>query len=150
MKHFDRIFYRNAAALITAATKGGTYPAYTISGWIPLVGSVAAGAKIGLDADAKDPMGDGTELTVGEKIPVEITVKDFTAANYATIRAAFLNKNVDVLFMDTNQPDVCYAAHGVKLYPKFDGTGGAEPMIVIAGERKCGSGLALFSPVAVS
>lgn len=150
MRHFDRIFYRNAAALITTATKGGIYPAYTISGWTPLVGEVAAGAKIGLDADVKDPMGDGTERTSGEKIPVEITVKNFSAADYATIRTAFLNKNVDVLFMDTNQPDVCYVAHGVKLYPKLDATSGAEEMIQIAGERKCGSGLALFSPVAVS
>lgn len=147
---FDRIFYRAAATPITTATKGGTYPAYTIANWTPLVGGIAEKAKLGISDDGKDVMGDGTEYAGGEKIPVEINIKNFTAANYGTIRAAFLNTRVDLIFMDTEQPGTSYAAHGVVLYPKLEMSGGEEPMINLTGERKLTAGLALFTPVTVS
>lgn len=147
---FDRIFYRAAGTPITTATKGGTFPEYTIAGWTPLVGAVAEKAKIGISDDGKEVLGNGTEYVGGEKSSVDINVKNFTAANYATLRSAFLNTKVDVLFMDTEQPGTCWAAHGVILYPKIELAGGEEPVINIAGERKVSVGLAQFTPVTVS
>lgn len=144
------IFYRAAGALITSANKGGSYPNYTFSGWTQLVGAVADKAKIGIQDDGKDPMGDGTEKVSGEKIPVEIMIKEFTNANYATLRSAFLNIKVDILMLDPEQPSVGYVAHGLVLYPKLDTTGGEEPVITLSGERKCGAGLSLFAPITIS
>lgn len=152
-KHFfNRIFYRAAAAITTTATKGGTYPDYTVTDWTPIVGGIADKGKVGLDAESKEVMGDGTELTSAEKANVEIIVKNFTAANYATLRSALINTKLDFLFMDADQPDTCYAAFGVRAYPKIDITGGEEPVITIAGERKVGAGVTNtpFTPVTVS
>ncbi|HNX38749.1 MAG TPA: hypothetical protein PL124_09670 [Candidatus Cloacimonadota bacterium] len=149
-KYFNLIFYRAAGAVISSATKGGSYPNYTISGWTLVPGGIADKAKIGLADDGKDGMGDGTEYTSGEKEAVEIIVKNFTAANHASIRSAFLNVKVDVLMMDSEQPGTAYVAHGIVLYPKPDINGGEEPMITISGERKVGAGLSLFAPITVS
>jgi hypothetical protein len=139
--YFNRIFYRNATTIATTATMTGTYPDYLVTGWTAVVGGIADKGKLGLDADAKEVMGDGTELTSSEKIPVEIIVKNFTAANYATLRTACLNAKLDFLFMDADQPTLCYAAFGVRAYPKIDITGGEEPTLTIAGERKIGAGV---------
>jgi hypothetical protein len=43
--------------------------------------------------------------------------------------------------MDADQPTLCYAAFGVRAYPKIDITGGEEPTLTIAGERKIGAGV---------
>jgi hypothetical protein len=139
--YFNRIFYRAATTIATTATMTGTYPDYLVTGWTAVVGGIADKGKLGLDADAKEVMGDGTELTSSEKVPVEIIVKNFSAANYATLRTACLNNKLDFLFMDADQPGVCYAAFGVRAYPKIDITGGEEPTLTIAGERKIGAGV---------
>lgn len=141
MKFFDKVFYRAAAApLTTLPTIGGTFPTATISGWTELVGGIAEKAKIGVEPDVQDAMGDGTTNTSGEKVPVTIMVKDFTVANYGTIRSAFLNQKVDVLMFDNNIRGVVYAAHGIKLHPKLTAEGGTTPVIEITGERKVSSG----------
>jgi hypothetical protein len=140
-QYFNRVFYRTATTITDAATATGTYPDYLVTDWTLLVGGIADKAKLGLDADSKEVMGDGTELTSSEKVPIEITVMNFTAANYATIRAALLNTKLDWLFMDSDQHAVSYAAFGVRAYPKLEITGGEEPKIVIAGERKIGAGV---------
>lgn len=145
----DKVFYRVAATPLTALPSiAGTYPTCTISGWTEMVGEVAEKAKIGRDADGKDAMGDGTDYVGSEKAPVEVTVKNFTVANYNALRTALLNVKVDILCLDNNNRAVCYVAHGIRVYPKFDLTGGEEPMIVIGGERKAGSNVAgLFVPL---
>jgi hypothetical protein len=151
-KFFNKVYYRVAAAIITTAAKGGSYPDYTFSGWTLLVGGVAE-AKTGIEPDGDEPIdGGATIFTSGEKSPLEISVIDFSAANYATIRSAFLNQKVDVLLVDSDQPAVGYAVHGIRLHPALDTTSGAEPKIVLKGERKYGAGVTTppFQLVAIS
>lgn len=150
MRNFNKVFYRAAATPITSATKGGTYPDWTFSGWTLLVGAVAEGAMVGIEQGDKGALGDGSELTEGEKLKLSVVVKNFTAANLATIRAALLNVKCDFMVIDSEQPNVAYVVHGIRAYPAPDFTSGKEPTITITGERKVGSGLALFSPVTVS
>lgn len=140
-KYFYRVFYRSATTIITSATKGGSYPDYTISGWTPIPGLAAEVAKMSPDIDGEEPLGDGTQLATGEKIPLEVKIVGFTSANYATIRGAFVNTKVDLLLMDPDQFSTSYAAFGVRLFPKLTVEGGAEPAIVLAGERKYGAGV---------
>jgi hypothetical protein len=151
-QYFKNVYYRMAAAVVSTLTKGGSYPDYTFSGWTALVGAVADKAKLGLEADGKDPMGDGTERVSGEKIPLEIPLREFTGANYATIRSAFLNQKVDVLFLDPEQPTVAFAAFGVRAYPAINITGGEDPVITLQGERKTGAAISgtPFQIIAVS
>jgi hypothetical protein len=145
----DKVFYRAAAAPLTALpTIAGTYPTATISGWTEIVGEVAEKAKMGRDAEGKSAMGDGTEYVGSEKAPVGITVKNISVANYATLRTAFLNTKVDIFCFDNNNRAVGYAAHGIRVYPKFEMESGEEPQIVIGGERKAASSVAgLFVPL---
>lgn len=141
-KFLDKIFYRTAGAALSALpTIAGTYPVMTISGWTEIVGASAEKAKLGIDADQKSGMGDGTEYVSSEKTAVEITVKNFTKANYDTLRTAFLNNKVDILMLDNEVRTVAYAAQNLRLYPKIDIAGGEEPAIVISGERKAGAGI---------
>lgn len=140
-KYFNRIFYRTAGAITAAATRTGNYPDYLITNWTLIVGGIADKGKLGLDADGSEPMGDGTDYTSGEKVPIEIIVKNFTGANYDTLRAAMLNTKLDFLFLDADQPATAYAAFGVRAYPKLDLTSGEEPVINIAGERRVGAGV---------
>lgn len=150
--YFNRVFYRTAAAVTYTAVKGGSYPDYTLTGWTPIVGGIADKGKVGLGPEAKEVMGDGTERTSGEQADVEIIVKEFTSADYSALRAALINKKVDVLFMDADQPDTCYAAFGVRVYPKIEIVGGEDPAITIAGTRKVGAGVVNtpFTPVTVT
>jgi hypothetical protein len=151
-KFFNRIYYRAAGTIVTTLTKGGTYPAYTFSGWTLLVGEME-GAKMSIEDDGKAKVdGGATEYVPGEKIPIEIMVTNFTAANLATIRSAFKNVKLDVLLVDSDQPDVAYAAFGVRLYPKVDFPSGEDEKIILSGERKFGSGVstAPFQTITVS
>lgn len=140
-QYFKLVFYRAAAAVVSTLTKGGSYPNYTFSGWTLLPGAVADKAKLGLEADGKDPMGDGTERVSGEKLPLEIPIREFSGANYSTIRSAFLNQKVDVLFVDPEQPEVAFGAFGVRAYPAINITGGEDPVITLQGERKTGAAI---------
>lgn len=151
-KYFNQIFYRAAATPITTAKKGGTYPAHTFSGWTEVVGAVADKSKLGIEPDGDEPLGDGTNYTSGEKVPIEIIVKNFSAANYATLRAAMLNVKLDFMFFDADQPSVAYGAFGVRAYPKLDLVSGEEPTLTITGERKVGAGVttAPFQTITVS
>lgn len=138
-KFFSNIYYRAAGAIASTLTKGGSYPAYTIAGWTALVGAQSE-SKVSEEPDGDEAVdGGATTYTSGMKAPLEITVKDFTAANYATIRAAFMNVKVDVLLVDADQPGVGYAVFGTRLSPSTDFTSAAEPKIVLKGERKYGS-----------
>jgi len=137
---FNRIFYRAATTPITIATTGATYPNYTFSGWSPLQG-VRGVAKIGKEPDGEEPADGGqTQLASGEQIPVEIEITGFTAAEYATIRTAFLNVKNDVMLYDADQPLLAYAIHGIRLYPTPNWESAAEPKIVLKGTRKHGAG----------
>lgn len=141
-KYLDKVFYRAAGAALSALpTIGGTYPVMTISGWTEVVGAVAEKAKLGIDADAKSAMGDGTEMVSGEKAAVEFSVKNFTKANHDALRTAFINQKVDILMIDNEVRSVAYVAQGVRLYPKLDVVGGEEPVITVSGERKAGAGI---------
>lgn len=141
-KFFNKIYYRAAGTIVSTLTKGGTYPDYTIANWTPLVGGIAE-AKIGVESDGDEPQdGGATTYTSGQKTPLEITVNNFSAENYATIRAAFINIKVDVLLVDSDQPALGYAIFGTRLAPALDITGNAEPKITLKGERKYGAEVA--------
>lgn len=138
--YFNRVFYRNAAAITDIALKTGNYPDYEVTGWTAIPGGIASQGKVGLEDEGKDEMGDGTELTSGEQVNVEIVVKEFTAQIYASLRSALINQKKDFLFMDADQPSLCYACFGVRAYPKIEITGGETPTITISGLRKVGAG----------
>jgi hypothetical protein len=141
-KNFDLVYYRAAGAPISTATKGGTYPAYTFSGWTPVVGVVAKeNTNIGIDKDGVTELGDGTEYVGGEAAPVSVELVGFTGANYATLRGAMINTKLDFMLMDSEQPAVAYAAFGIRAYPKLDLASGEEPKIVVSGSRKAGAGV---------
>jgi len=136
----DRIFYRTAGAPLTALPSiTGTYPTATVNGWTEIVGAVAEKPKMSLEPDVKSARGDGTERTDSEKAVVEITVKDFSVANYAALRSAFLNTKVDILAFDNEQRTIAYAAQGIVLSIKLDANSGEAPMIVLSGEKKAGA-----------
>lgn len=138
-RFFNKIYYRAAGTIASTLTKGGTYPDYTFSGWTALVGGMAE-AKIGVESDGDEPQdGGATTYVSGQKTPVEITINNFSAANYGTIRTAFMNVKVDVLLVDADQPETGYAVFGTRLAPSLDLTGSAEPKLVLKGERKYGS-----------
>jgi hypothetical protein len=136
-KYFDRLFYRAAGTPAASLV----YANDAISGWTKCVGSLAGVKAAGLDADGKDELGDGTELVTSEKVAPEITLKNFTAANAATIRSAFLNVLVDVVVLDSQQISPAYAAWATRLYPKNDIGNDAEPTIVLSGQRKAGAAI---------
>jgi hypothetical protein len=148
--YVKNVYYRAATTPITTIARGGTYPNYTFSGFTQLVGAIDAGAKLGIDPENED-RGDGTQATVGESIPVEIPIKDFTVANVTTIRSAFINTKLDIMVLDPDQPDVAYVAHGVVLYPKIEATGGEVPKLTLTGTRKSGVlATSLFQPVTIT
>lgn len=139
--YFKNVYYRAASTIATTLTKGGTYPDYTFSGLTRLVGGMAT-LKTGVEPDGEEPQdGGATTYVSGEKSPVEIVVNNFSAANYATIRAAFKNVKVDVFLYDPDQPAVAYGIFGTCLYPASEFGSGEEPKITIKGERKYGSGV---------
>lgn len=149
-KMLDKVFYRVAgAALAALPTIAGTYPIATVSGWTALPGAVAEKAKLGMDKDVESPMGDGTTMVSGEKGVVEIAIKDFSVANYGSIRSAFLNQKVDIMAFDNEQRTVAYVVQGVILTPKMEIVSGEEPVIMLSGEKKAGAGIsnAPFKPL---
>lgn len=139
-KYFKRVLYRSSAAIVSSLTKTGTYPDYTIAGWTPLVGNVIAAAHTPDKEKEENADGGSTMQVVAEKVATEITISDFTTAEYATVRA-LKNKKLDILFLDPDQPDLAYAVFGVRVYPKPEFAAGETPKIVISGERKYGSSL---------
>ena len=141
VKYFKRVFYREAGAIITTATKGGSYPDYTISGWTAFPGNVVAAVLMPDKEVEEDADGGSSMMVVAEKVNVEITLSDFSAAEYATIRG-LKNDKLDILFMDPDQPEECYGAFGVRVYPKPDFQAKASPKIVITGQRNYSSSLA--------
>jgi hypothetical protein len=94
-----------------------------------------------MDKDVESPMGDGTTMVSSEKGMVEITIKDYSVANYNAIRAAFLNQKVDVMGFDNEQRTIAYVVQGVILTPKTDTVSGEEPVILLSGEKKAGAGI---------
>lgn len=140
-KYFYRVFYRAQGAIVATLTKGGSYPAWTFSGWTLLPGLTAEAAKMSPDVDGDEGLGDGTTLATGEKVPIEVKIVGLAAGDYGTIRSALLNTKVDLLLVDPDQPSPSYAAFGVRLYPTLEVTGGGEPAVIIKGERKYGAGL---------
>lgn len=151
-KYLDKVFYRAAGAALTALpTVTGTYPAITVAGWTEIAGGKIETSKLGLEPE-KSMMADGTEATEGEKGTVEISVKDFTPAQYATLRSALINTKVDVLAIDNDVRTVGYAVQGVILYPAVDITGAESPKLVISGERNAGTSASNtpFKPLAAA
>ena len=140
VKYFKRVFYRDAAAIITSATKGGSYPDYTISGWTPFPGNVVAAVLMPDKEVEEDADGGSSMMVVAEKVNVEITISSFSAAEYATIRG-LKNDKLDILMMDPDQPEVSHAAFGVRVYPKPDFQSKASPKIVLTGQRNYSSSL---------
>lgn len=142
IKMLDKLFYRAAgAALVALPTISGTYPTATVAGWTPIPGTIAEKAKFAMDKDTESPMGDGTTMVSSEKGMVEITIKDYSVANYNAIRAAFLNQKVDVMGFDNEQRNIAYVVQGVILTPKTDTVSGEEPFILLSGEKKAGAGI---------
>jgi hypothetical protein len=140
VKYFKRVFWRDAAAIITSATKGGTYPDYTVSGWTPVPGNVVAAALIPDKEVEEEADGGSSMMVVAEKVSVEVTISDFSTAEYATLRA-LKNEKLDILLMDPDQPEESYAAFGVRVYPKPDFSSKASPKIVLTGQRNYSSSL---------
>lgn len=141
-KFLDKIFYRAAgAALAALPTITGTYPTATVSGWTEIVGAAMDKAKLGMEPDQKAAQADGTERTSSEKAVVEVIVNNFTAANYNTLRSAFLNTKVDILAFDNEDRTTGYAVQGIILQVKPDTVSGEEPKLVLSGERKAGAGI---------
>jgi hypothetical protein len=138
-KYFNKVFYRTASSIITTLTKGGSYPDWTFSGWTLLVGAQGS-IKTGIEADGEEGVdGGATTYISGQKNPLEIEVKNFSTADYNTIMAAFLNKKVDVLLVDSDQISFGYAVFGTRLHPKLEVVSGEEPKITLSGDRKYGS-----------
>jgi hypothetical protein len=140
VKYFKRVFYREADEIITSATKGGTYPDYTITGWTPVTGNVVAAVLMPDKEVEEDADGGSSMMVVAEKVNVEVTISDFSAAEYATLRG-LKNDKLDILLMDPDQPEVSHAAFGVRVYPKPDFSSKASPKIVLTGQRNYSSSL---------
>ncbi|MDD3535366.1 MAG: hypothetical protein PHC50_04385 [Candidatus Cloacimonetes bacterium] len=141
VRYFKRVFYRTAGSIITTATKGGTYPDYTLSGWTPLPGNVVA-ALANPDKDKEEPAdGGSTDRVVSEKVLSEITVTDFDATDFATIRG-LMNQKLDIMLLDPDNPGIGFAAFGVRVYPKPEFQSAETPKIVITGERRHGADIA--------
>lgn len=140
-RFFKRVLYRSAAPIVTSVTKGGSYPNYTVSGWTPLPGSVEV-ATMQPAADKETPAdGGSTNAVHGEQLPTEITITDFSKSDYNTLRA-LNNTKQDIMFLDPDQEDTAFVAHGVRLYVKLDVQTAGVPKIMISGLRKYATSLA--------
>jgi len=141
MKVFlSKVYYRTRAAIDASLTKGGTYPNYTFSGYTALVGTVAA-LKLPNQGDGEEPSdGGATTYASGMQVPVELTVAEFSVANYNTLKSALHNQLVDIIAIDPDQPTVAYGVYGVRLTVGIEVESGAEPKIIIKGTRKYAGG----------
>lgn len=132
LKKFDKVFYRASAARITTIAFAGTTP----SGWTALpTGAAVDTSKMEMDKDSTTELTDGTTYVGSDIGNAEFSFINFAKGDYATIRTALLNKQVDLLCIDSECKDPAWALWGARLYPKLEG-GEGETRIVCSGAIK--------------
>lgn len=138
----DRVYYRPT----------GTYPTGTVnlsSGWIKIGGAYSTlegtvllkGAKASIEAGNTKQKGNGNNFIESEKTNCEFELANASAADYAAIRTAFINKDVDVILVDSQNPTVGYLSYRVSLYPSgiLEGGNSYKVTCKAEGEQSAGS-----------
>jgi len=139
-KFIDRVYYRNTS----------TYPTGTVnvsSGWskIPAASNALSGVIIeekagaGIETATTRKKGNGNQFVVSEKATFKVQLMKVAAADYAALRAAFVNIDVDIILVDSANPTVGYLTHNICVYPKGSLEGGNTYTVEISGECERGS-----------
>lgn len=137
----DRVYYRPT----------GEYPgsgADVSTGWTQigeagstLTGSVLLkGTKASIEAGNTKQKGNGNNFIESEKTNCEFELANVSASDYAAIRTAFINKDVDVLLVDSQNPTVGYLNYRVSLYPSGSLEGGNSYKVTCKGEGEQSAG----------
>lgn len=138
----DRIYYRPTS----------TFPTGTIdvsSGWskIPAASNALSGvvimekAKSSIEAGVTKKKGNGNTFIESEKTLCEFELAKVAAADYAALRTAFINNDVDVILVDSANPTVGYLNYRVSLYPSGTLEAGNSYKVVCKAEGEQSSGV---------
>lgn len=138
----DRVYYRPT----------GTYPTGTVnlaSGWekIPTASGamsgvvILKGAKSSIEPGNTKQKGNGNNFIESEKTNCEFELAKVEAIDYAAIRTAFINKDVDVILVDSQNPSIGYLNYRQSLYPSGTLEGGNSYKVTCKseGEQAAGS-----------
>jgi len=85
--------------------------------------------------------GNGNLFVVSEKASCKFNLMRVAAADYTALRSAFINNDVDVVLVDSNNPTVGYLTHNVCLYPKATLEGGNTYAVEVSGEAERSSSI---------
>ncbi|MDP3114159.1 MAG: hypothetical protein Q8M98_05205 [Candidatus Cloacimonadaceae bacterium] len=136
IKNFDKVYYRTAATPITTIAFSGATP----SGWTALpAAALIDTAKIDLDKDVVTELNDGSSFIGSEKGTAEVSLINFAATDYGTIRSALINNLVDLILIDSDNKSPAYCLWASRLYPKFS-AGDGEPKITLSADKKRSAG----------
>lgn len=138
----DRVYYRTT----------GTYPSGTedlSGGWskIPAASAALSGviitdqSKSGIAPGNTRKKGNGNTFMESEKISVEFELAGVDATDFAELRAAFVNKEVDICLVDSANPTVGYYNHRCVLYPSPQMEAGKSYSVKVSGEGEQAAGL---------
>lgn len=149
----DRIYYRET----------GGYPSGTVNlgaGWtkIPAAAGALCGviitdqSKSGIGPGNTRVKGNGNTFMESEKPSCEFELAGVTASDFVALRAALVNKDVDVILVDSAQPEVGYLSYRMSLYPSPQMEAGKSYSVKVSGEGHQAAGLTNIphTPVAVS
>ncbi len=138
----DRVYYRPT----------GTYPTGTVnlsSGWSKIPANSGAlagvilmkGAKASIEPNSPKQKGNGNNFIESEKTNCEFELAKVEAEDYAALRTAFINKDVDVILVDSQNPTVGYLSFRQSLYPAGTLEGGNSYKVTCKaeGEQSAGS-----------
>jgi hypothetical protein len=141
-RFIDRLYYRNTS----------TYPSGTVnlsSGFSKIpAGSTPLNLVIieekgsaGIEPALTRKKGNGNAHVVSEKATFKVNLMGVNAADYAALRSAFINTDVDIVLVDSNNPTVGYLTHNICVYPKGTLEGGNTYSVELSGECERGSGV---------
>lgn len=136
----DRMYYRTT----------NTYPSGTVnlsSGWskIPAGSSplnltiIEEKGSAGIEPGTTRKKGNGNVYVATEKATFKVVLLNVNAADYAALRTAFINKDVDIVLVDSSNPTIGYLTHNIAVYPKGNLEGGNVYSVEISGECERGS-----------
>jgi hypothetical protein len=136
VRFYDKVYARAASTEFTTIAKS-----VLAGGWQLIAGTMKVTQELTLktEPDVTTAMGDGTDNVGSEAATADLQLIDFDGTNLAAIRAAFINKPVDLVVYDSRVGNVGWALFGAQLYPTPDIGGGKEPILKLSGKKRYAS-----------
>lgn len=133
VKFYDKVYVRAAGAILTTVPKATLASAWAL---LPAGLKVTQELTLKTEADVSTPMGDGSEQVGSEAASAELQLVNFSGAQLAQIRSAFLNVPVDMVVYDSKSDTTGYAIWGAQFYPAPELAGGKEQIIKLTGKKR--------------